>query len=71
MKSKKNQQIALSECDFPVDLTLRGLPVDLLEQFAIQIAEPYYRGSLKEAIKDLMIRAVAEQELVQNHVRRE
>ncbi len=71
MKPTKNQQISLAECDFPVDLTLRGFPVDLLEQFAIQIAEPYYRGSLKEAIKDLMLHAVAEQELVQNHIRRE
>jgi hypothetical protein len=69
MNSKKNQQIALTECDFPVDLTLHGFPIDLLEQFAIQIAEPYYGGSLKEAIKELMLHAVAEQELVQNHIR--
>ncbi len=71
MNSKKNQQIALAECDFPVDLTLHDFPVDLLEQFATQIAEPYYEGSLKEAIKELMLRAVAEQELVQNRIRRE
>ena len=71
MNSKKNPQIALAECDFPVDLTLHGFPIDLLEQFEIQIAEPHYKGSLKEAIKDLMLQSVAEHELVQNHIRRE
>ena len=68
---KKAQQITLAQNDFQLSLTLHDFPADLLEQFALQIVKPFYSGSLAEAVKDMMQRAVAEQEFLQNRVRRE
>jgi hypothetical protein len=68
---KKAQTLTLAQSDFQFNLTLHDFPVDLLEQFALQIAQPFYSGSLTEAVKDMMQRAVAEQEFLQNRIRRE
>jgi len=54
--------------DLHIDLTLHGVSADLLEQFALRVAQPYYGWKVVEAIKDLMQRAVADQEFVENHI---
>jgi hypothetical protein len=68
---KKTQQLTVTQNDFQVNLTLHDFPADLVEQFALQIAQPFYLGSLTEAVKDMMQRAVAEQEFLQNRIQRE
>jgi hypothetical protein len=66
---KKIMQIPIAEDDFKVDLTIHQLSVSLIAEFALRIAEPYYRGNLAAAIKDLMQQAVGEQEFVESHIR--
>ncbi len=67
MKAKA-LQISQEGQKLKVDLTLHNLPVDLLEQFALAVAQPYYGGNVAAAVRDLIQRAVAEQEFVDRHV---
>ncbi len=52
-----------------VDLTFHDLPVNLLQDFTLQVVRPYYAGRLTEAMKDLMEKAIAENEFVNNHMK--
>jgi hypothetical protein len=58
------------EDDFLVDVTLRNIPSSLLREFLEKIVSPYYNGSLNKAAKDLMQKAVTEQNLVLAHTRK-
>ena len=60
-----------TEDDLLVDLTFHDVPANLLKEFAVQVVKPYYLGNLSEALKDLMRKAVADQEFVQSHIRPE
>ena len=55
------------EKEMQVDLTVHGISADLVEEFAIQIVKPFYAGNLSEALKDLIQKAVTDQEFVENH----
>ncbi len=66
---KKKLQSILVEDDLLVDLTLHDFPASLLKEFALQIVRPYYAGNLSEACKDLIRKAVADQEFLQNHIK--
>ena len=59
------------EADLLVDLTFHDLPATLLKEFATQVAKPLYAGSLTNAVKDLMQKAIADQEFMQKHIIRE
>ncbi len=48
--------------DLLVDLTFHDVPAGLLMEFAEKIVQPYYAGNLNRALKDLMEKAVAEQD---------
>jgi hypothetical protein len=65
---KKMQSEVYVENDLLVDLTFHNVPASLLKEFALQVVRPYYSGSLSEALKDLMQKAVVEQEFVQRHI---
>ena len=65
---KKMQSEVYVENDLLVDLTFHSVPASLLKEFALQVVRPYYSGSLSEALKDLMQKAVVEQEFVQRHI---
>ena len=69
MKRLKNKMLnaTATEEDLLVDLTFHELPASLLEQFFTQVVKPYYSGNLAEAVKDLLRKAVAEEEFVQRH----
>jgi hypothetical protein len=56
-----------TEDDLLVDLTFHDVPANLLKEFAVQVVKPYYLGNLSEALKDLMRKAVVDQEFVQSH----
>ena len=58
------------EADSLVDLTLSHIPSSLLADFLEKIVKPYYSGSLSKAAKDLMQKAVAEQEFVLKHTKK-
>lgn len=55
--------------DLRVDLTLHDVPATLLTEFAQKIVHPYFRGNLNKALKELMEKALTEQQLVQKHIR--
>jgi hypothetical protein len=57
-----------TEDDLLVDLTLHDFPATLLTEFAEKIVRPYYHGNLNQALKDLMEKAITEQQLLQNHI---
>jgi hypothetical protein len=67
MKKKLLSEV-YTEDDLLVDLTFHDVPAGLLKEFALQVVRPYYSGSLSEAVKDLMQKALAEQEFVQRHI---
>jgi hypothetical protein len=66
---KKLLSVLRTEEDLFVDITFHDLPATLLKEFAVQVVRPYYSGNLSAAVKDLMQKAVAEQEFVQNHMK--
>lgn len=56
-----------AEEDLFVDLTFHDVPAGLLMEFAEKIVQPYYAGNLNRALKDLIEKAITEQQLLQNH----
>jgi len=66
---KKTISALRVEENFLIDLTVHDFPADLLEEFALSVALPYFSGNVSDALKGLMRRAVADQEFVQNHTR--
>jgi len=58
-----------TEDDLLVDLTFHAVPAGLLMEFAQKIVQPYYAGNLNRALKDLIEKAITEQQLLQNHIR--
>ena len=57
-----------TEDDLLVDLTFHAVPAGLLIEFAQKIVHPYYAGNLNRALKDLIEKAITEQQLLQNHI---
>jgi hypothetical protein len=51
-----------SEDDLFVDLTVHDVSASLLKEFAERIIKPYYPGGVSDAIKDLIRKAIDEQE---------
>ncbi len=52
-----------------VDLTFHNVPASLLAEFAQKIVHPYYHGNLNQALKDLIEKAITEQDFLLNHVK--
>jgi hypothetical protein len=57
-----------TEDDLLVDLTFHAVPAGLLMEFTQKIVQPYYAGNLNRALKDLIEKAITEQQLLQNHI---
>ena len=57
-----------TEDDLIVDLTFHDFPATLLTEFAEKIVRPYYHGNLNQALKELMEKAITEQQLLQKHI---
>ncbi|MCW4005527.1 MAG: hypothetical protein NWF04_02860 [Candidatus Bathyarchaeota archaeon] len=69
MKKKVLTTVSVED-DLLVDLTFHNVPASLIADFTAKVVKPYYAGSLTCALKDLMQKAVADQEFVQNHITR-
>jgi alanine-alpha-ketoisovalerate/valine-pyruvate aminotransferase len=52
-----------------VDFTLHDFSATLLTEFAEKIVRPYYSGNIHNAVKDLMRKAIREEQLVLSHVK--
>lgn len=68
MKKKLLSMVSTEE-DLLVDVTFHDLPATLFKEFAEHVVRQYYSGNLSVAVKDLMQKAVAEQEFVHNHMK--
>ena len=66
-----NKKAALTETttedDLLVDLTFHDVPATLLAEFAHKIVRPYYNGNLNRALKELIEKALTEQQILQSH----
>jgi hypothetical protein len=58
-----------TEDDLLVNLTFHDFPATLLTEFAEKIVRPYYCGNLNQALKELMEKAITEQDFFLNHVK--
>ena len=58
-----------TEEDLLVDLTFHDVPATLLTEFTQKIVHPYYHGNLNQALKELMEKAITEQDFLLNHVK--
>lgn len=67
MKKRTVLTETATEDDLLVDLTFHDVPATLLTEFAQKIVRPYYHGNLNQALKDLIEKAITEQQLLQNH----
>ncbi len=54
--------------DLLVDLTFHGVQASLIAEFAEKIVKPYFRGNMNAAVQDLLVKALAEQDFVHNHI---
>ena len=66
---KKKVTVLAAEDDFSVDLTLHDFSASLLTEFAEKIVRPYYSRNTSDAVKDLMRKAIREEEFVLSHVK--
>jgi hypothetical protein len=66
---KKKVVVLDTEDDLSVDLTLHDFSALLLAEFAEKIVRPYYSGNMSDAVKDLMQKAIGEEEFVLGHVK--
>jgi hypothetical protein len=55
--------------DILVSVTVASLPSELLAEFLEKIVLPYYSGSLSRATKDLMQKAIEEEDFVSMHAK--
>ena len=68
MKRKVALTETATEDDLLVDLTFHDVPATLLAEFAQKIVRPCYSGNLNQALKELMEKALTEQQLLQEHL---
>jgi hypothetical protein len=54
------------EDDMFVSLTIYDVPESLLREFCRRIVQPYYPGGVSDAIKDMIQKAILEQEISRN-----
>jgi hypothetical protein len=66
---KKKVAVLATEDDLSVDLTLHDFSATLLTEFAEKIVRPYYSGNMSDAVKDLVQKAIGEEEFVLSHVK--
>ena len=66
---KKKTAVLPIEDGLSVDLTFHDVSTLLLKEFAEKIVRPYYSGNTSEALKDLISRAIREEDFVLRHVK--
>jgi alanine-alpha-ketoisovalerate/valine-pyruvate aminotransferase len=66
---KKKVAVLATEDDLSVDLTLHDLSAALITEFAEKIVRPYYSGNMSNAVKDLMRKAIGEEQFVLSRVK--
>jgi hypothetical protein len=70
MKHLTQTQTTATEEDLLVSLTMHNFPADMLREFAVKIVKPYFGGNLNEAMRSLMQKAIEEETLVNQVIRK-
>jgi alanine-alpha-ketoisovalerate/valine-pyruvate aminotransferase len=68
---KRKTALLVTEDDLLVDMAYHNVPPSLLIEFSEKIVRPYYRGDLTTAIKDLLEKAISEQDIVLSHIKQQ
>jgi hypothetical protein len=66
---KKKVAVLATEDDLLVDLTFHDFSAALLKKFAEEIVRTYYSGNMSDAVKDLIQKAVREEDFALGHVK--
>jgi hypothetical protein len=66
---KKKTVVIPTEDDLLVDLTFRNISAKILTEFAKKIVRPYYSGNMNEALKDLILNAIRDEDFVLSHLK--
>jgi hypothetical protein len=66
---KKKVVVLATENDLSVDLTLHDFSAALLTEFAQKVVRPYYSGNVSNAVKELIQKAIREEQFVLDHVK--
>jgi len=66
---KKKVVVLATEDDLSVDLTLHDFSATLLVEFLEKVVRPYYSGNLNKAVKNLIQKAIREEQFVLSHVK--
>jgi hypothetical protein len=65
---RKKTALLVTEDDLLVDLAFHNVPASMLIEFSEKIVRPYYNGNLTVAIKDLIHKALSDQEIMSSHI---
>jgi len=60
----------IAERDLLVSLTFHNMSVELLKEFAQKIVRPYFGGNMNEAMRSLMEKAIREETIVNQAIRK-
>ena len=66
---KKKSIVLSSEGDILVDLTFHNFSASLLAEFVKKIVQPYYGDNMNEALKDLILKSVRDEEFFTIHLK--
>ena len=60
----------VAEEDLLISLTFHNMSAELLKEFAQKIVRPYFGGNMNEAIRNLMEKAIQEETIVNQAIRK-
>jgi|WetSurMetagenome_2_1015567.scaffolds.fasta_scaffold640344_1 hypothetical protein len=63
-----NQVTQATEQEMLVSLTLHNFSAEMLREFAVKIVKPYFGGNINEALRNLMVKAIDEETIVNQAV---
>jgi hypothetical protein len=64
------QTEAVYEADLMVSLTFHNFSAEMLREFAQKIVKPYFRGNMNEAVRCMMQKAIDEEALTAQAIKR-
>ena len=66
---KKKSIVLSSEGDILVDLTFHNFSASLLAEFVKKIVKPYYGDNMNEALKNLVLKSIRDEEFFTSHLK--
>jgi hypothetical protein len=60
----------ITEQEMLVSLKLHNFSAEMLKEFAVKIVKPYFGGNINEALRSLMQKAIDEEAIVNQAIRK-